>query len=142
MKRHVILAGAAGAVLAAASVSGALAQARSTYYPDGTNCSLLSDAELVACQNQIYARQLQTGISAQATGPNDQTVIPTSNPAATAAAAPDIVPGAEVGPLPGGLVYPEDVTTGAAPSTVVIIQQPMLPGPEGTVSGGGYAVPE
>src|SRR5581483_10201157 len=47
MKRPVILAGLA-ATLVAGFASGALAETK--YYPDGTNCSLLSDAELVACQ--------------------------------------------------------------------------------------------
>src|SRR5439155_1375524 len=71
MKRHAILAGIAGTMLVAGFAGAALAEGK--YYPDGTNCSLLSDAELVACQNQIYARQLSSGESDMATGPNDQT---------------------------------------------------------------------
>src|SRR4051812_19297187 len=47
MKRHVILAGIAGTVLAAASASSAVAQASNV--PDAAYCSQLSDAELVAC---------------------------------------------------------------------------------------------
>ena len=57
--------------------------------------ALVSDAELVACQNQIYARQLQSGESYEATGPHDQTVVPGSNPAGAAASASTSVPGAE-----------------------------------------------
>jgi len=126
MKRHTILAGMAATMLVAGFASAALAESK--YYPDGTNCSLLSDAELVACQNQIYARQLRSGESEMATGPNDQTVVPGSNPAGAAESASTIVPGAEADPP---LVRPEDVTTGAGAPTV-------LPGPEGTVS----AVPQ
>jgi len=129
MKRHTILAGIAGTMLVAGFAGAALAESK--YYPDGTNCSLLSDAELVACQNQIYARQLQSGESEMATGPNDQTVVPGSNPAGAAESASTIVPGAETDPPLMPLVRPEDVTTGAGAPTV-------LPGPEGTVS----AVPQ
>jgi len=134
MKRHAILAGIAGTLLIAGFASGALAQAK--YYPDGTNCSLLSDDELVTCQNQIYARQLQSGESYQATGPSDQTVVPGSNPAVDESAS-TIVPGAETNPPLSPLVRPEDVTTGAGEPT-------MLPRPEGTIDGadGGYANPQ
>lgn len=136
MKRHVFLAGIAGSILVAGFAGSALAQASSTgrYYPDGTNCSLLSDAELVACQNQIYARQLQSGESAAATGPGDQTVIPGSNPAASAESASTIVLGAETNPPPA---RPEGVTIGVGAPT-------LLPGPEGTIGGadGGYATPQ
>ncbi len=128
----VVLAGFAGSLLVAGFSGQALAQAK--YYPDGTNCSILSDAELVACQNQIYARQLQSGESYEATGPNDQTVVPGSNPAGAAASASDYVPGAEGTPPLTPMVHPEDV-----------IGDPMqLPGPEGTLggSGGAYATPQ
>src|ERR1700749_89725 len=110
MKRHAILAGLAGTVLIAGFAGCALAQAR--VYPDGTNCSLLSDDELVNCQNQMYMRQLQSGESTEATGPRDQTVVPGSNPTGDAESTSTIVPGAETdAPVP--LVHPEDVTTGA-----------------------------
>jgi hypothetical protein len=132
MKRHAILTGIAGTMLVAGFAGSALAQAK--YYPDGTNCSLLSDAELVACQNQIYARQLQTGESEMATGPSDQTVVPGSNPAGASASASTIVPGAETNPPLTPMVRPDDVTTGAGPT--------ILPGPEGDQGGAGYATPE
>jgi hypothetical protein len=135
MKRHAILAGLAGTMLVAGSAGSALAQAK--YYPDGTNCSVLSDAELVACQNQLYARQLQSGESEMATGPADQTVVPGSNPADAAESASTIVPGAETNAPLSPMIRPEDVTTGADAPT-------MLPGPEGTIGGadGGYANPQ
>jgi hypothetical protein len=125
MKRHAILAGLAGAMLIAGSAGTALAQATAgaKYYPDGTNCSLLNDAELVACQNQIYARQLQSGESAAATGPGDQTVIPGSNPAASAESASTIVLGAETNPPPA---RPEGTIGGA----------------DGGGADGGYATPQ
>src|SRR5690242_14953244 len=63
MKPLAILTGLAGALLMTTIASSASAQAR--YYPDGTNCSLLDDSELVACQNQIYTRQLESGVSQQ-----------------------------------------------------------------------------
>jgi hypothetical protein len=132
MKRHVFLAGIAGSILVAGFAGSALAQALSTgrYYPDGTNCSLLSDAELVACQNQIYARQLQSGESAAATGPDDQTVIPGSNPDAAAESASTIVPGAETNPpLEPALPRPEN-----APPVATLGAPTILPGPEGTIS--------
>jgi hypothetical protein len=135
MKRHAILAGIAGTMLIAGFSGGALAQAK--YYEDGTNCSLLSDAELVACQNQIYARQLQSGESYEATGPNDQTIVPGSNPDAADESASTIVPGAETNPPLIPLVRPEDVTPG--------VGEPLtLPGPEGTIGGadGGTANPQ
>jgi hypothetical protein len=125
MKRPVILAGIAGTILAAGFAGSALAQAK--YYPDGTNCSLLSDAELVACQNQIYARQLRSGESDAATGPRDQTLVPSSNPAVSAESASTIVPGAETNPPIDALARPEQPTIGTSAPT-------LLPGPEGTIS--------
>jgi len=121
MKRHSLLAGIAGTMLVAGFASGAFAQASTSgkYYPDGTNCSLLSDQELVACQNQIYARQLRSGESEMATGAGDQTVVPGSNPAGAAESASTIVPGAETNP-------PIDA----------------LARPEGAQGGGGYATPQ
>ena len=124
MKRPVILAGIAGTILAAGFAGSALAQAK--YYPDGTNCSLLSDAELVACQNQIYARQLRSGESEMATGAGDQTVVPGSNPAGAAESAGTFVLGAETDPPPA-LPRPETGPTMLGGPAV-------LPGPEGTMS--------
>jgi hypothetical protein len=81
MKRHDIYAGIAGAMLLTAFA--ASAQAAGKYYPDGTNCSLLPDSEIVACQNQIGTRQLESGQSAESTGPGDQTVVPNGTDAGT-----------------------------------------------------------
>jgi hypothetical protein len=135
MKRHGILAGLAGTILIAGFAGGALAQASTgaRYYPDGTNCSLLSDAELVACQNQIYARQLRSGESEMATGPSDQTLVPSSNPAVSQESESTIVPGAETNPpLEPALPRPENAPAVLGGPAVV------LPGPEGTMS----ALPE
>jgi hypothetical protein len=127
MKRHVILAGIAGTVLAAATASSAFAQARNS--PDAAYCSQLSDAELVACQNAAYMAQLQSGASDEVTGPNDQTLVPGSNPADSAQSASAIVPGAETNPpLEPALPRPEDAPATLGGSAVT------LPGPEGTIS--------
>ena len=127
MKHSLILAGFAAA-LAAGYAGGALAETK--YYPNGTNCSLLSDAELVACQNQIYARQLESGESDAATGPDDQTLVPGSNPSAAAESASTIVPGAETDPpLEPALPRPEN-----APAVGTLAAPTVLPGPEGTIS--------
>jgi len=124
--RHALLAGIAGTMLVAGFAGPALAESK--HYPDGTNCSLLSDAELVACQNQIYARQLRSGESEMATGPNDQTLVPGSNPSGAAESASTIVPGAETNPpLEPALPRPEGAQ--------VDVGEPLqLPGPEGTLS--------
>ncbi len=90
MKTHAIFGGIAGAVLLTALAGSAHAQAR--YYPDGTNCALLSDAELVPCQNQIYARQLESGVSQMAADPAE---VPSSHIEGNEATLPDYVPGAE-----------------------------------------------
>ena len=74
MKHHGIYAGIAGAILMTAFAGSAMAAGK--FYPDGTNCSLLPDDELVACQNQLYTRQLESGQSAASTGPADQTMVP------------------------------------------------------------------
>jgi hypothetical protein len=116
MKAHVIFAGIAGAVLLTTMAGGATAQAR--YYPDGTNCSLLSDDELVACQNQIYARQLESGISQQAADPAE---VQSSHIDGNEAGQSDFVPGAE-GTEPPSTYYP--------PVTPTVPYG--LPGPEGT----------
>jgi hypothetical protein len=92
MKRHGVYAGIAGAVLLAGFAASANAQQQGRYYPDGTNCSLLSDDEIVQCQNQIYQRQLESGESAANTTPSDQTVVPSGNDAG-------------VGGLPGATTY-------------------------------------
>jgi len=132
MKRPVILAGLA-ATLVAGFASGALAETK--YYPDGTNCSLLSDAELVACQNQIYARQLESGESDAATGPDDQTLVPGSNPSASAESASTIVPGAETNPpLEPALPRPENAPPVGTPPVGTLGAPTVLPGPEGTIS--------
>jgi hypothetical protein len=123
-----ILAGIAGTILIAGFAGNALAQAK--YYPDGTNCSLLSDADLVACQNQIYARQLQSGESDMATGPNDQTVVLGSNPAASSEYADTIVPGAETNPP----LMPAVPAKKNAPIGTTLGGPTILPGPEGTLS--------
>jgi hypothetical protein len=141
MKHRVILAGLAGTMLVAGFAGSALAQAYANgrYYPDGTNCSLLSDQEIVGCQNQIYARQLRSGESDMATGPNDQTLILGSSPADAAESASTIVPGAETdAPLDSTLPRPEGAEIGTGEPT-------RLPGAEGTLGGadnGGYATPQ
>jgi hypothetical protein len=117
MKPHVMFAGIAAALLLTTVADSAAAQAR--FYPDGTNCSLLSDAELVQCQNQIYARQLESGVSQQMADPAE---VPSSNIEGTDAAKPDFVPGAE------GTEPPSAYSSPAVQSTVPY----GLPGPEGT----------
>jgi hypothetical protein len=99
MKAHAVLAGIAGALLLTTVAGGASAQAR--YYPDGTNCSLLSDDELVACQNQIYARQLESGVSQQAADPAE---VPSSHIEGNESGQSDFVPGAEGTRLPDNYV--------------------------------------
>jgi hypothetical protein len=116
MKADAIFAGLAGALLLTAMAGNANAQAK--YYPDGTNCSILSDAELVACQNQIYARQLESGISQQMAEPAE---VPSSHIEGNEAGQSDFVPGAEGTELPGA-----GMPT-ASPSVMY-----SLPGPEGT----------
>jgi len=90
MKTHAIFAGIAGALLLSTISGSASAQAR--YYPDGTNCSVLGDAELVQCQNQIYARQLESGVSQMAADPAE---VQSSHIEGNEATLPDFVPGAE-----------------------------------------------
>jgi len=117
MKAHAIFAGIASALLLTTIAGSATAQAK--YYPDGTNCSLLSDAELVACQNQIYARQLESGISQQTADPAD-TPIPSSHIEGNEAGQSDFVPGAE------GTLPPSAYAVGT-PTTLYSLE-----GPEGT----------
>jgi hypothetical protein len=120
MKAYAIFAGIAGALLLTTMAGSASAQAK--FYPDGTNCSTLSDAELVACQNQIYARQLESGISQQAADSTD-TPVPSSHIDGNEAGQSDFVPGAEGTALPNPPA--EDPTLLYA-----------LPGPEGTLRAG------
>jgi hypothetical protein len=116
MKAHAIFASLAGALLLTTMADSALAQAK--YYPDGTNCSLLSDAELVQCQNQLYARQLESGVSNQAAEPVE---VPSSHIEGNEAGQSDFVPGAE------GAALPDAGMPAAAPTVIY-----SLPGPEGT----------
>lgn len=115
MKAHAIFAGIVGALLLSTMAGGASAQAR--YYPDGTNCSVLSDAELVQCQNQIYARQLESGVSQMGA---DSAEVQSSHIEGNEAGQSDFVPGAEGTELPS--TY--------APVTPTVPYG--LPGPEGT----------
>jgi hypothetical protein len=115
MKAHAIFAGIAGALLLSTMAGSASAQAR--YYPDGTNCSVLSDAELVQCQNQIYARQLESGVSQMAADPAE---VQSSHIEGNEATLPDFVPGAE-GTEPPSAYAP------AAPTVIYSLE-----GPEGT----------
>ena len=119
-KARMIFVGLTGALLLAATAGSATAQAR--YYPDGTNCSILSDDELVACQNQIYTRQLESGISQQAADPTD-TPIASSHIEGNEAGQSDFVPGSEGTELPGADL------PGSGPAA-------LLPGPEGTIRSG------
>ncbi|MDQ7249334.1 hypothetical protein [Dongia sedimenti] len=96
MKTHAIFAGIAGALLLTTMADSANAQSK--YYPDGTNCSLLSDAELVQCQNQIYTRQLESGVSREAADPAE---VPSSHIDGNEAGQSDFVPGAEGTQPPG-----------------------------------------
>lgn len=116
MKAHMIFAGIAGALLLTTIAGGASAQAR--YYPDGTNCSLLGDDELVACQNQIYARQLESGVSQQAADPAE---VQSSHIEGNESGQSDFVPGSEGTEAPSAY----------AP---VLMPAPLysLEGPEGT----------
>ncbi len=111
MKTHAIYGGFAGAVLLTLMAGSANAQAR--FYPDGTNCALLSDAELVQCQNQIYARQLESGVSQMAADPAEVQ----SHIEGNEATLPDYVPGAE-GTAPPSATAPAPLYS--------------LEGPEGT----------
>jgi hypothetical protein len=114
MKAHMMFAGIAGALLLTTMAGGASAQAR--YYPDGTNCSLLGDDELVQCQNQIYAPQLESGVSQQAAEPAE---VQSSHIEGNEAGQSDFVPGAEGTQLPDAYVP-------------VLTPPYSLEGPEGT----------
>ena len=116
MKAHMIFAGIAGALLLTTMAGSANAQAR--YYPDGTNCSILSDAELVPCQNQIYARQLESGVSQMAAEPGE---VQSSHIEGNEAGQSDFVPGAE------GTEAPSAYTPVAVPVPLYSLE-----GPEGT----------
>jgi hypothetical protein len=90
MKAQMICSGIAGALLLTTISGGASAQAR--YYPDAAMCALLDGAELVQCQNQAYARQLESGLSREAADPAE---VPSSHIEGNEASQPDFVPGAE-----------------------------------------------
>jgi hypothetical protein len=115
MKVHAIFAGIAGALLLTTMAGSASAQAK--YYPDGTNCSLLSDAELVQCQNQIYARQLESGVSQTGADPAE---VQSSHIEGNESGQSDFVPGAEGTEAPSAY----------APVTPTPLYS--LEGPEGT----------
>jgi hypothetical protein len=116
MKAHAIFAGIAGALLLTTMAGSASAETR--YYPDGTNCSLLSDDELVPCQNQIYTRQLESGLSQQSANPGE---VPSSHIEGNEAGQSDFVLGAEGTELP---------STGMPVIAPTLLYS--LPGPEGT----------
>jgi hypothetical protein len=119
MKAHAIFTGIftgiAGALLLTVAAGGAHAQARIT--PDASACNDLTGGALVACQNQVYREQLESGISGIAADPAE---VPSSHIEGNEATLPDFVPGAE-GTEPPGAGMPT-----AAPSVLY-----SLPGPEG-----------
>ena len=124
MKRHILLAGFTGAALLSAFATGATAQAAS--YSVDTDCSIVPDADRVACEEQKYSLQLQSGESAEATGPDDQTLVPSSNMSGTHLDESDmstVVPNAE-GYTPPAYLGATVTVTPDEPAT--------LPGPEGT----------
>jgi len=116
MKTHAIFAGIASALVLTTIAGGADAQARIT--PDGSACNHLDGGALVACQNQVYQQQLESGLSGMAADPAE---VPSSHIEGNEANKPDYVPGAE------GTTPPDASMPAAAPSVVY-----SLPGPEGT----------
>ena len=118
MKAHAIFIGITGALLLSTVAGGAYAQAR--IYPDGSDCNDLTGGALLACQNQVYAQQMESGIS-QEVAPAE---VPSSHIEGTDAAKPDFVPGAE------GTAPPSAWSTPANTPSVIYRA---LPGPEGTV---------
>jgi len=116
MKAHAIFAGIAGALLLTTMAGSANAQARIT--PDGSACNHLDGGALVACQNQVYQQQMDSGISGMEADPAE---IPSSHIEGNEADLPDYVPGAE------GTPPPDASMPAAAPSVTY-----SLPGPEGT----------
>ena len=128
MKRHVILAGLASAALISAFSGSAMAQA--AIYSQDTDCSIVPDADRVACEEAKYSQQLRSGESDEATGPDDQTLVPSSNMSGTHLDESDtstVVPNAE------GYTAPEPAYLGAPAIAVPDDQPANLPGPEGTV---------
>jgi hypothetical protein len=115
MKAHAIFIGIAGALLLTTMAGGAAAQAR--VYPDASACNHLDGGALVACQNQVYRQQMESGIS----GMTDPAAVPSSQIEGNEADRPDFVPGAE------GTAPPDAGMPAAAPSAIY-----GLPGPEGT----------
>jgi len=116
MKAHAIFAGLAGALLLTTITDSAIAQAR--VYPDGSECNHLDGGALVACQNQVYQQQLESGISGMTADPAE---VPSSHIEGNEASQPDFVPGAE------GTAPPDAGMPASAPSVMY-----SLPGPEGT----------
>jgi hypothetical protein len=116
MRVHAIFTGLAGALLLTTMAGHADAQAR--VYPDGSQCNHLDGGALVACQNQVYQQQMESGISGLAADPAE---VPSSHIEGNEAGQSDFVPGAE-GTEPPGAGMPS-----AAPPIVY-----SLPGPEGT----------
>lgn len=112
MKAKMIFTGTAGALLLTVMAGSANAQAR--YYPDAAMCSLLDGAELVQCQNEAYARQLESGVSREAADPAE---VPSSYIEGNEAGQSDFVPGAE---------------GTEAPSADAPMPRYSLEGPEGT----------
>jgi hypothetical protein len=120
-----MFAGIAGAVLMSTFASGN-AMAQSAIYTQDTDCSIVPDADRVACEEQKYSQQLKSGESAEATGPHDQTEIPSSNISGTHLDESDTsttVPNAEGYTPPAYL---------GATVTVTPDEPANLPGPEGT----------
>ncbi|WP_395019591.1 hypothetical protein [Dongia sp.] len=113
MKAHAIYTGIAGALLLTAIAGSAQAQMR--IYPDGSACNALTGGALVSCQNQVYAQQLESGISQMAADPAE---VQSSHIEGNEAAQADFVPGAEGTELPG--------MPTVAPTLLY-----SLPGPEG-----------
>ena len=115
MKAHSIFTGIAGALLLTTMAGSVNAQA--LIYPDASQCNDLTGGALVACQNQVYRQQLESGVSGMAADPAE---VPSSHIEGNEAMQPDFVPGAE-GTEPPGAGMPT-----AAPSVMYSLE-----GPEG-----------
>src|ERR1044072_5332316 len=96
MKAHAIFAGTVGTLLLTTLASSANAQVQT--YPDASQCNDLTGGALVACQNQVYRQQLESGISQMAADPAE---VPSSHIEGNEAGQSDFVPGAEGTALPG-----------------------------------------
>jgi hypothetical protein len=108
----IFVAGVAGGLLLGASVANAQMRA----YPDGSDCNHLDGGALLACQNQVYMQQMESGVSQMA----DPAEVPSSHIEGNEAGQSDFVPGAE------GTALPEAGLPTAAPLLLY-----GLPGPEG-----------